>query len=89
MIDAELLKILCCPESHQGLTAADPAIVAGLNGEIASGTLKSRGGQIVRDRLDDGLVREDKKYLYPVRQNIPVMLIDEAIPLGSPAAEQR
>ena len=89
MIDAELLKILCCPESHQSLAAADPAIVARLNTEMASGGLKARGGQIVRDKLDGGLVREDGKFLYPVRQNIPVMLIDEAIPLGSPAAEQR
>ena len=89
MIDAELLKILCCPESHQGLTAADPAIVARLNTEMASGGLKARGGQIVWNKLDGGLVREDGKFLYPVRQNIPVMLIDEAIPLGSPAAEQR
>jgi uncharacterized protein YbaR (Trm112 family) len=26
-------------------------------------------------------VREDRKYLYPIRQDIPVMLVDEAIPL--------
>lgn len=79
MIDHELLKVLCCPETHQGLAAADPALVARLNGEIALGAVKTRGGQIVRDRLDGGLVRDDGKYLYPVRQNIPVMLIDEAI----------
>ena len=82
MIDPELLKILCCPESHQSLTAADPTQVDRLNKEIASGGLKNRGHQIVRDRLDGGLVREDRKFLYPVRQNIPVMLIEEAIPLG-------
>jgi uncharacterized protein YbaR (Trm112 family) len=27
-------------------------------------------------------VRADGKYLYPVREDIPVMLIDEAIALG-------
>ena len=86
MIDPELLTVLCCPETHQGLAAADPALVNRLNGEIASGALKARSGQIVRDRMDGGLVRDDQKYLYPVRQNIPVMLIDEAIPLTSLAA---
>ena len=28
------------------------------------------------------LVREDDGVLYPVRDSIPIMLIDEAIPLG-------
>jgi len=27
-------------------------------------------------------VRDDKKFLYPIRDNIPIMLIDEAIPLA-------
>ena len=89
MIAPELLQVLCCPETHQSLAVADPALVNRLNGEIASGVLKTRGAQIVRDRLDGGLVREDGKFLYPVRQNIPVMLIDEAIPLGSLTVEQR
>jgi uncharacterized protein YbaR (Trm112 family) len=30
--------------------------------------------------IDSGLVREDKRYVYPIRQDIPIMLIDEAIP---------
>jgi uncharacterized protein YbaR (Trm112 family) len=28
-----------------------------------------------------GLVRADNKILYPIREDIPVMLIDEGIPL--------
>lgn len=82
MIDPELLKVLCCPESHQSLGIAGAAEIDRLNTEIAAGSLKNRGGQIVRDRLDGGLVREDGKFLYPVRQSIPVMLIDEAILLN-------
>ncbi len=34
------------------------------------------------DPIDEGLVREDAKILYPVREDIPIMLIDEAIELG-------
>jgi uncharacterized protein YbaR (Trm112 family) len=82
MIDAELLKILCCPETHQPVTPADAGLVARLNQQIASGQLRLRNGQPVKEPIDGGLVRSDGKYLYAVRQDIPIMLIDEAIPLA-------
>ncbi|MCL4786995.1 MAG: hypothetical protein KJ070_09425 [Verrucomicrobia bacterium] len=81
MMNAELLKILCCPETHQELQLADSALVERLNEQAGSGGLKNRAGQWVKEKLDAGLVRSDGKYLYPVRHNIPVMLVDEAIPL--------
>ena len=81
MIDAELLKILCCPETHQDLRLADQSLVENLNTQIAAGALKNRSGQPVSEKLEAGLIRSDGKFLYPVRQDIPVMLVDEAIPL--------
>lgn len=81
MIDPELLKIMCCPETHQPIELADATLVAKLNEQIAAGQLKNRGGQPVKERIDGGLIRTDKKFLYPIRQDIPIMLIDEAIPL--------
>jgi uncharacterized protein YbaR (Trm112 family) len=82
MIDPELLKIMCCPETHQSLTLADPPLLEKLNRQIASNQLKNRAGQTVKENLDGGLVREDGKFLYPIRHDIPIMLIDEAIPLS-------
>jgi len=35
----------------------------------------------VLERIDAGLVRADGKFLYPIRHDIPIMLVDEAIPL--------
>ena len=81
MIDKELLKIMCCPETHQPLEFADEETVKRINSEIKSGRIKNRAGEIVREEIDGGLIRSDKKYLYPVRKGIPIMLIDEAIPL--------
>jgi len=81
MIDSELLKILCCPETHQEVRLAEPALIARVNQQIAAGTLKNRGGQSVNDKIDGGLMRADGKFLYPIRQDIPVMLVDEAIPV--------
>ena len=82
MIEAGLLKILCCPETHQELHVAAPALVEQLNRQISAGTLKNRAGQPVKEALRGGLVRVDGKFLYPIRQTIPVMLVDEAIPLS-------
>ncbi len=83
MIDSELLEILCCPETHQLLQLASPALVDQLNQQISAGNLRNRGGQPVSEKIDGGLVRADGKFLYPIRQDIPVMLIDEGIPLTS------
>ena len=83
MIDAELLKILCCPETHQELRLAEAELIDGLNKRSAAGALKNRSGVVVSEKLDGGLVRADGKFLYPIRQQIPIMLIDEAIPLAS------
>jgi uncharacterized protein len=80
-IDSELLKILCCPETHQVLRLAEPSLINQLNEKIAAASLKNRAGQPVKEKIDGGLMRADGKFLYPIRQNIPVMLVDEAIPL--------
>lgn len=77
------MKILCCPETHQELRVAEAAVVERLNREIAAGSVKNRAGQRVADKIDGGLIRADGKFLYPIRQDIPVMLVDEAIPLVS------
>ena len=81
MLDTELLKILCCPETHQPLTVAAPDAIETLNRRIQASEVRNRGGQPVKDKIDGGLVRQDGKFLYAIRNNIPIMLIDEAIPL--------
>lgn len=81
MIDAELIKILVCPENKTPVALAEDELVAKINGAIEAGTLKTRGGTLVGEAIDGGLVREDNAYLYAIRDDIPVMLIDEAIPL--------
>jgi uncharacterized protein len=81
MIDADLLAILCCPETHQGMHLAEPVAVEKLNQQIAAGAVKNRAGQPVREKIDGGLIRADGMFLYPIRGKIPVMLVDEGIPL--------
>ena len=79
MIDAGLLDILVCPESKQPVALADSAALAALNQRISEGTVRTLGGEVVSQPLTAGLLREDGRRLYPVRDDIPVMLIDESI----------
>ena len=81
MIDQELLELLVCPEDKTPVHPADDALLQAVNQAIAAGSLHNRGGDPVRVAIDGGLVREDGRLLYPIRDEIPVMLIEEAIPL--------
>ena len=82
MVDASLVAILACPETHQPVKVADDETVSKVNAAIAAGTVKNRDGEAVSDPIQTGLIREDGAYLYPVRDDIPVMLIGEAIALA-------
>ncbi len=82
MVDPKLLDILCCPETHQDISLVDDAVVKKINSAIKAGSLKNRGGETIKEPIDNGLLREDRQYLYPIREDIPIMLIDEAIPFS-------
>ena len=79
MIDKELLEILCCPETKQDIEYIEGEIIEAINQKIKAGGLKNRGGEDIKEPIEAGLLREDRKFLYPIRQEIPIMLIDEAI----------
>ena len=86
MLDPELLEILVCPETKQPIRLADPAVVQKLNVAIAEGSVSNKGGELVSEKIEEGLIREDDRCLYPIRDDIPIMLIDSAIPLSTDMA---
>ncbi len=81
MVDQELLNILVCPEDKTPVTMADETLVTKLNEAIEAGTLKNRAGDLVEEKIEGALIREDGVYCYLIRDNIPIMLIDEAVAL--------
>ena len=83
MVNPELLELLVCPETKQTLTLAGTEVLARVNHAVESGKLVNQGGDRVKERIEEGLVREDGKVLYPVKDGIPVMLLDEAVRLDT------
>lgn len=81
MIQQELLDLLQCPETKSPLRLADESLVARVNEAIAAGTLKNRVGESVEKALSGGLLSEGGNVLYPIVDDLPIMLVDEAIPL--------
>lgn len=79
MIAQDLLAMLCCPETKQDIRLLETSSVEQLNQRIIKGELKTKGGQPVTEKIDGGLLRKDGKVVYPIRDQIPIMLIEEGI----------
>ena len=82
MISQELLQLLRCPQTKQTLSAASTEELARIEAARAAGKLRDRAGRVVAEPVTAGLVRADGILLYPIRGEIPVLLLDEALPLG-------
>ena len=78
-MDKKLLAILCCPFTHKGLALARGDLMKSVNGAIADGKLKNRDGVVLGNLLDEALVTDDGKLLYPVNDGIPVLLESESV----------
>ncbi|MDC0935134.1 Trm112 family protein [Pirellulales bacterium] len=79
MLSKELVATLLCPRDRSQLRLADAALVQRVNDAVAAGQLQNVGGQKVKSPIEAGLIREDETLLYPVIEQIPVLLPDEAI----------
>ncbi len=78
-VDGKLLEILCCPVSRTPLTRLEASRLERLNREIEAGKALFVGGESVKHPLDEALVTEDGKVIYPVNEGIPVLLEDRGI----------
>lgn len=87
MIRAELLKMLVCPENLSSLSVASSDLIARLNRAIAVGQLRNRAGETLKSPLEGGLLRADREVLYPIMDDIPMLLVDEGIVLDQNALE--
>lgn len=80
-MDKKLLSILCCPVTHKGLSLARADQLAAINAAISSGSLSNRDGGVLDKNLQEALVTDDGKTMYPVDDGIPVLLEGEGVAL--------
>lgn len=78
-IDGKLLEILCCPVSKTPLTRLPAGKLKKLNKAIESGDALYVGGEPVEEKLREALVTEDSKVMYPVVDDIPILLEEKGI----------
>lgn len=76
-----ILQILACPESKQPLRKATDAELADVNRRIKGKSLVNRIEVTLSEPVDGLLIRQDGLLAYPIRHGIPIMLIEESIPL--------
>jgi uncharacterized protein YbaR (Trm112 family) len=74
-----LLALLRCPETRQPLAPAPESLLARAKAEA----WPTRAGT-PPPPFEEALLRADGRVLYPIRQTIPILLIDESIPVPAP-----
>ncbi|NOY40709.1 MAG: Trm112 family protein [Planctomycetes bacterium] len=82
MIDKQLLEILRCPQDKSKLSQADDQLVTQINRAIDDKHLVAVGGHEITKHICGGLIRDAGDLMYPIFDQIPVMLPDEAIDLA-------
>lgn len=82
-LDPDFLSILVCPQSRKPLRHATADELRAVNEAIRAGRARNRGGQAVTEAVEEGLVPEGERVVYPIQQGIPVLLAPEAIVLES------
>ncbi len=78
-VNGKLLEILCCPVSKTPLTMLGQEKLDKLNKAIADGEALYVDGEKVTETLQEGLITEDGKVIYPVQDDIPVLLEEKGI----------
>ena len=78
-VDAKLLEILCCPVSKVPLIRLERARLEKLNQAISAGTVLTVRGLAVDQPLKEALITQDGRVIYPVLDDIPILLEDRGI----------
>lgn len=75
----DLLSLLCCPVSKKPLEIASEELIESLNKSIPEGKIANIGGTVITENLTSGLYEPVAGLLYPVIDDIPLLVHDNAI----------
>jgi uncharacterized protein YbaR (Trm112 family) len=74
-----VLDLIRCPITLEKLEIAPVELVERLRISVRDGKLTNRLGTNVTDDFQSGLLNESKSWFYPVADDIPTLVPDEAI----------
>ena len=78
-MDKRLLDILCCPVTKSPVKPLSRAQLEALNRAISGGGVRTIANVAVSTPLQAGLITADRKVIYRIEDEIPIMLADESI----------
>lgn len=78
-IDRRLLDILVCPSSRRPLRPLSRDQLSVLNAAIAAGGVLRVDGSAETTVLTEGLISDDRKVIYRIDDDIPVLLVESGI----------
>jgi uncharacterized protein YbaR (Trm112 family) len=78
-VDRKLVEILCCPVTKVPVKLISRDKLATLNRHIENGDINRQDGSMVTAPLESALITEDGRIVYPIEDDIPVMLEDQGI----------
>lgn len=85
-MDESFLSLLRCPRTGGELRLAGAEELAVYNEGVREGRLSNAAGEKVAPAMEGALVSECGLWLYPIQEGIPVLLVDEAVPLADTCA---
>ena len=79
MIDQDIIDILACPATQRSLRPLPADKLRVLNDSITAGRAIYVNGDKIDEALDAALVTDNETLIYPIRDNIPVLLVERGI----------
>ncbi len=81
-VAGNLLDILCCPVSKTPLVVLSRQQLEKLNTAIETGDVLYVNGEKIAASLSEALITKDGKVIYPIEEDIPLLLQEKGIGTG-------
>jgi uncharacterized protein YbaR (Trm112 family) len=78
-LDPGLITLIRCPVTKSTLAPASTSIIEKLNKQIEARAVVNQIGQTVDLNLDGGFINENRSLLFPIRDEIVILSVDQAI----------